>query len=94
MVGLASELIGRKAGSFKPEQYKNHYASALHDLVKEKARGHKIVVTEEERPSGTNVVDLMDALRRSVGGDEVAKSRTKSGAEKSSAKKKAGGGRR
>jgi DNA end-binding protein Ku len=94
MVGLASELIGRKAGSFKPEQYKNHYANALHDLVKEKAKGHKIVVTEEERPSGTNVVDLMDALRRSVGGDEAAKRSTKGGTEKSSAKKKAGGGRR
>lgn len=98
MVGLASELIGRKAGTFKPEQYKNHYATALHDLVKEKAKGHKILVTEEERPSGTNVVDLMDALRRSVGGDKVAaksstKSSTKSGGEKSSAKKKAGGGR-
>ncbi len=93
MVGLASELIGRKAGTFKPEQYKNHYATALHDLVKEKARGHKIVVTEEERPSGTNVVDLMDALKRSVKGDEVAKGSTKGG-EKASAKKKAGGGRR
>jgi DNA end-binding protein Ku len=93
MVGLASELIGRKAGTFKPEQYKNHYATALHDLVKEKARGHKIVLTEEERPSGINVVDLMDALKRSVKGDEVAKGSTKGG-EKASAKKKAGGGRR
>lgn len=94
MVGLASELIGRKAGSFKPEQFKNRYTTALHDLIKEKAKGHKIVATTEERPSGVNVVDLMDALKRSVGGDKAAKSSTKSGAEKSSAKKKAGGERR
>ena len=94
MVSLASELIGRKASTFKPEQFKNHYAIALQDLVKEKAKGHKIVASKEDRPSGVNVVDLMDALKRSVGGDKVAKGGAKSGAEKSSAKKKAGSGRR
>lgn len=90
MVALASELIDRKASTFRPEQYKNHYAAKLHDLVREKALGHKIVVAKDERPSGSNVVDLMDALRRSVKSDKPAKS----GGEKSSAKKKASGGRR
>lgn len=102
MVALASELIGRKASNFKPELFKNHYAAALHDLVKEKAKGHKIIAAKDERPSGSNVVDLMDALRRSVKSDKTAKAPApapkgdtpKSGGEKSSAKKKAGGGSR
>lgn len=97
MVTLAGELIGRKATEFKPENYKNHYAIALQELVREKAKGHKIVTTAEERPSGTNVVDLMDALRRSVKDDKPAKAAggtPKSGGDKSAAKKKASGGRR
>jgi len=97
MVTLAGELIGRKASAFKPEQYKNHYAAKLQELVREKALGHKIVVAKDERPSGSNVVDLLDALRRSVKDDKVAKpagDMAKGGGQKSSAKKKAGGGRR
>lgn len=97
MVALASELIGRKASAFKPDQYKNRYATALQELVREKAKGHKIVTTQEDRPTGSNVVDLRDALRRSVTGDKAAKAggdAPKSGGEKSSAKKKASGARR
>lgn len=97
MVTLAGELIGRKATEFKPEHYKNHYAIALQELVREKAKGRKIVATAEERPSGTNVVDLMDALRRSVKDDKPAKTAggtPKSGGDKPAAKKKASGGRR
>ena len=74
MVTLAGELIGRKATEFKPGNYKNHYAIALQELVREKAKGRKIVTTTEERPTGANVVDLMDALRRSVKDDKPAKS--------------------
>jgi DNA end-binding protein Ku len=100
MVSLASELIGRKAASFRPEQYKNRYATALQDLVKEKAKGHKIVAAKEDRPTGTNVVDLMDALRKSVGRDKPAKeaagakAATARGGDKTPSRKKAQSGRR
>lgn len=97
MVSLATELIGRKAGSFTPEKFKNHYTTALQDLIKLKAKGDKIVAAKDDRPSGPNVVDLMDALRQSVKGGQPAKApaaKAKNGSEKSAAKKKAGGGRR
>jgi DNA end-binding protein Ku len=97
MVSLATELIGRKAGSFTPDKFKNHYTTALQDLIKQKAKGDKIVAAKEDRPTGPNVVDLMDALRQSVKGGQPAKApaaKAKSGTEKSAAKKKAGGGRR
>ena len=89
MVTLASELIGRKAGTFAPEKYKNHYITALQDLIKLKAKGNKIVATKEDRPSGPNVVDLMDALRKSVGSGEPAKpaAKGKSGTEKAAKNK-------
>ncbi|MBN9276855.1 MAG: Ku protein [Hyphomicrobium sp.] len=69
MVDLAAELIGRKTSAFDASKYEDHYATALKALIKDKLKGRRIVAyAEEERPKGTNVVDLMEALRRSVGG--------------------------
>lgn len=67
MVDLAVQLIGKKSAPFKPGQYKDHYQVALRDLVQDKLKGRKIVAHEEQRPTGTNVVDLMEALKRSIG---------------------------
>src|SRR5437764_8497069 len=66
MVALATELINRKAAEFEPQKYHNHYAEALQELVKEKAKGRKIVTAEEPEPARGTVVNLMDALRKSV----------------------------
>jgi DNA end-binding protein Ku len=46
--------------------FEDHYESALVDLINQKRAGKPI--TPKERPKGENVVDLMEALRRSVGG--------------------------
>jgi DNA end-binding protein Ku len=71
MVGLATEIIKRKSEKFKPQEFKDRYALALSELVKEKSKGKRIVsVPEEEAPSRGNVINLMDALRKSVKGTE------------------------
>ena len=67
MVDLAVELIERKAGKFEPEEFENHYHTALKELVDEKLKGHKIRAPKEEPASGGKVVDLMAALRKSIG---------------------------
>jgi DNA end-binding protein Ku len=68
MVDLAVQLIEKKSSPFKPDVYQDHYQSALKALVQEKMKGNKVIAPEEEgRPSGSNVVDLMEALKRSVG---------------------------
>ncbi len=73
MVDLAAELIGRKTSAFDAAKYEDHYATALKALIKDKLKGRRIVAyAEEERPKGANVVDLMEALRRSVGGKKPA----------------------
>jgi len=72
MVDLAAELIGRKASAFDPSKFEDHYVTALKTLIKDKLKGRRIVAhAEEERPKGANVVDLMEALRRSVGGKKA-----------------------
>ncbi len=67
LVDMALQLISGKADEFAPSAFKNHYAQALRDLVKEKVDTGKVVDVEggkEERT--TNVVDFMDALKRSL----------------------------
>jgi DNA end-binding protein Ku len=77
MLDLAKHIVNQKSGNFEPEKFEDHYETALVDLINQKRAGKPI--TPKERPRGENVVDLMEALRRSVGG---------AGAETSAPKKR------
>jgi DNA end-binding protein Ku len=66
MLDLARHIVNQKAGRFDPAKFEDHYETALVDLINQKRAGKPI--TPKERPRGENVVDLMDALRKSVGG--------------------------
>ena len=65
MLDLARHIVNQKAGRFEPEKFEDHYETALIELINEKRAGK--VIQPKERPQGENVVDLMEALRRSVG---------------------------
>jgi DNA end-binding protein Ku len=71
MLDLAKHIVNQKAGHFQPDKFEDHYETALIDLLNHKRAGKPI--TAKERPRGENVVDLMDALRKSIGGAEAAK---------------------
>jgi Ku protein len=72
MIELASHILDSKAAHFDPSKFKDEYETALKKLVKRKASGKPIKVTEpEERPS--NVINLMDALKQSVKGNGSAR---------------------
>src|SRR5580700_10819463 len=66
MLDLAKHIVEQKSGSFEPEKFDDRYESALVDLINHKRAGKPI--TPKDRPAAGNVVDLMEALRRSVGG--------------------------
>jgi DNA end-binding protein Ku len=70
MLDLAKHIVNQKSGSFEPEKFEDHYETALIDLINQKRAGKPI--TAKARPRGENVVDLMDALRKSIGGDTAA----------------------
>ncbi|MDA9415139.1 DNA repair protein [Bradyrhizobium sp. CCBAU 25360] len=86
MLDLARHIVNQKAGRFEPEKFEDQYESALIELINQKRAGKTI--TPKERPRGENVVDLMDALRKSVGG-AAAETRAEKPAKK--AKKRAAG---
>jgi DNA end-binding protein Ku len=73
MLDLAKHIVNQKAGRFDPEKFEDHYETALIDLINQKRAGK--VIRPKERPKGENVVDLMDALRKSVG-DAAAEAAT------------------
>jgi DNA end-binding protein Ku len=71
MLDLAKHIVNQKAGRFEPAKFEDQYEAALVDLINKKRAGQPI--TKKDRPAAGNVVDLMEALRRSVGGAEPAK---------------------
>jgi DNA end-binding protein Ku len=81
MLDLARHIVEQKSGNFEPDKFEDQYETALVDLINQKRAGKPI--TAKERPRGENVVDLMDALRKSVGGATTTQAPLKRAAKKS-----------
>jgi DNA end-binding protein Ku len=64
-LALAKELIQRKVAKFDPEKFTDEYESALREMVEAKVK-HAPLPKSAPAPKPTNVVNLMDALRKSV----------------------------
>ena len=70
MLELATTLIEQRTAPFEAGKFEDHYADALMKLIekKAKAKGNKKIIEDADEPdaSGTNVIDLMAALKKSV----------------------------
>jgi DNA end-binding protein Ku len=78
MLDLAKHIVQTKSGHFDPEKFEDHYEKALREMIKRKAAGKEITSPKRDEPS--NVINLMDALKRSVaaeGGEKHAASSAK-----------------
>src|SRR6266700_2371904 len=64
MLDLAKHIVNQKASNFEPEKFEDHYEEALTELINAKRNGKSIAA--KPRPRGENVVDLMDALKKSI----------------------------
>jgi len=64
MIYLEKHIVETKSGHFKPENFEDHYEAALKELIQKKSKGIKIEAPQERAPA--KVINLMDALRRSV----------------------------
>ena len=69
MLDLAKHIVTQKAADFEPEKFEDHYEEALTELINAKRNGRTIGA--KPRPRGENVVDLMDALKRSITSEEA-----------------------
>lgn len=74
---LAAQLIERNTGAFDPSRFEDRYELALTALVRSKAKsasegGTQAVVSADAGPSTSNVVSLMEALKRSIRDDKTS----------------------
>ena len=86
MISIAEKIIEQQEGPFDPSQFVDRYEEALKALIEDKKKGHKPAKVAE--PEDTNVVDLMAALRASLGakGKPGAKEPTKAASKGKAAK--------
>lgn len=97
LLDLATSLIDKKSEKFDPGEYHDRYVDALKELIQKKRKGRTIEAEDDEAPSqsrGSNVVDLMAALKRSLekpgaANDDKVKTKPAKAAARSSAAKKA-----
>jgi DNA end-binding protein Ku len=91
LLGLAEELIKRKAKPFDPKAFKDPYEVALRELIDAKIEKRAPQEIEETRPSA-KVINLMEALKKSVkgGGETPARGKKAAAAEAPTPTKKSG----
>ncbi|HVF37905.1 MAG TPA: Ku protein [Sphingomicrobium sp.] len=86
LLDLAETLIEKKKSDFDAKEFENRYIDALKKLIaeKQKKKGKRVIQDDEpERPSkGSNVIDLMAALKKSLGDDSKSRAAVKKGTAK------------
>lgn len=85
MLKLATHILETKKGKFDPSKFEDRYETALMDLIKAKRAGKKPITVAEPKPS--NVINLMDALRRSAKAENSKPERRKPASSSSSRRK-------
>jgi DNA end-binding protein Ku len=66
MIKLAEQLISRQTGKYDPADFEDRYEKRLREVIEAKVKGEGIAA-EEPEPDQSNVIDLMAALRQSLG---------------------------
>jgi DNA end-binding protein Ku len=90
LLDLAGTLIEKKSGKFEPAEFHNRYVDALKGLIEEKrkSKGERVIQDpEDDKPVKSNVIDLMAALKKSLG--DEAKNDNDGGETKKPAARKA-----
>ncbi len=86
---MAQQLIAQMTSAFKPDRFKDDFTTAIHALVKRKAKAGKKATVKpfEEAPdtSSSNVVDLTELLKQSLKGKPAKAPAKKAGSRKKAA---------
>lgn len=89
MLDLAKHIVEQKSATFDPSQFSDRYEEALVELINRKREG-AVITAVTPRPRGENIVDLMDALKRSLGGGTTPSAKPKAAAKKKAPKRATG----
>jgi DNA end-binding protein Ku len=86
MVAIAETIIGRRSGAFDPETFRDRYQDELRELVEAKTKGLARPPREIEEPP--KVINLMEALKRSLAQEGQGEAEPKSAAAGNSMRRK------
>jgi DNA end-binding protein Ku len=90
MLNLAVHILESKKSKFDPDEFEDRYETALSELIRAKQAGKPAPKVSAPKPS--NVINLMDALKRSVnaekGGKGAAQRSARAGHGRSAASRK------
>jgi DNA end-binding protein Ku len=92
MLDLAKHIVEQKSASFEPDQFEDRYESALVDLINQKRNGLPAAAKAAPK-SGGNVINLMDALKRSLASEKQAPAKANTNTKGKKPKKRAEGQR-
>jgi DNA end-binding protein Ku len=87
MIELATHILEKKAGHFDPKKFEDTYELALRKLVKKKAAGG-VIERAEPTDDTSNVIDLMAALKQSLGSSVRKPTRARAASNKSAHRKR------
>ena len=73
MIAIAAKIIEQREGRFRPDEFRDRYEDSLRELIRAKEKGKEPEIVAPP-PDTTNVIDLMDALKKSLGKKLPAKS--------------------
>lgn len=77
MIELATQLIDRQTGRYDPSDVEDRYETRLRAVIEAKLKGEGIEPESDEQPDQSNVIDLMAALRKSLGQTDEKRVSTK-----------------
>jgi DNA end-binding protein Ku len=69
MLDLAKHIVEQKSAAFEPDNFEDHYEAALIELINQKRSGVPIAAKAAPKTGG-NVINLMDALKRSLSNEK------------------------
>jgi DNA end-binding protein Ku len=86
MLDLARHIVDQKSGHFEPDTFEDNYETALIDLINQKRAGQPVVKAKVKTEG--NVINLMDALRQSLKGQDAPAAKATPAPKKAAAKAK------
>ena len=71
MLEIAENIVDQQEGTFDPATFTDRYEDAVRDLIARKKKGQKLTAVPPAAPHDGKVINLMEALRRSLAGPDA-----------------------
>jgi len=83
MLQIAEKIVEQQSGEFDPAEFTDRYEDALRELIEKKSKGKPVKPASKPANDDTKVIDLMAALKKSLGQTAERKPAAPSGKKKS-----------